>query len=192
MQLDVDDLHYFGNFLQGFFFGTISVNSQAQVAKAVQHCPIPGIYSGIFAMYLQHHESQKGTDKAKNILFYAICVLYALSVVDNIMDLILNWAQVSLDDHCCLTLFQLVLQNIEIPYCAVIQSTVFACCDFIAQSILVRTTGNAHHLFHSSNCSKDISLLDCVGLQHSCCDFSLILSISLLRSINLSSFTDSF
>ena len=83
-------------------------------------------------------------------------------------------------------------QNLEIVVPSkAIQSTIFACCDFIAQSILVRTTDNTHHLLHSStNCSKDISLLDCVGLQHSCCDCSLILSIGILRSINLFSFTD--
>ena len=63
----------------------------------------------------------------------------------------------------------------------VIQITVFAFCDFIAQSILVPTTSNAHHLLHSStNCSKDILLLDCVGLQHSCCDCSLFLRIEIL------------
>ena len=29
------------------------------LAKAVQHCSIPGLYSGIFAIYLQHRESQQ-------------------------------------------------------------------------------------------------------------------------------------
>ena len=123
MRLDVEDFQLFGFFLQGFFFGMISVNSQSQAVRQ-WHCPIPGIYSGIFAMYLQHHGSQKSTDKAKNIIFYALCALYALSMADTIIDLILRLGEVSMDHHACLTLFQLVLQDIEIVYpSVVIQST---------------------------------------------------------------------
>ena len=50
-----------------------------QVSKAVWYS-ISGLYSGIFAIYLQYHAAQKNTDKAKNILFYALSVLYALSM----------------------------------------------------------------------------------------------------------------
>ena len=39
-------------------------------------------------MYLQHSESQQNTDKAKNILFYALWVLYALSTVTIIIDIL--------------------------------------------------------------------------------------------------------
>src|SRR5271168_4460935 len=52
-------------------------------AKAVQYYPIPGLYSGIFAMYLQYHQLKKDrTDhsKAKTILFYALWALYILSL----------------------------------------------------------------------------------------------------------------
>ena len=46
-----------------------------------------------------------------------------------------------------LTLFQLVLQNVEILYhLDIIEGTVFALCDIIAQSILVRASNN-HPLF---------------------------------------------
>ena len=84
----------------------------------------------------------------------------------------------------------MVLQNLEILHLQIIDVTVVAFCDFIAQSILVRPTGNTYH-YYSSNSSKDISLLDCVGLQYSCCDRSIILSIRILRSINyLHSLTD--
>ena len=172
----------------------ISVNWQAQVAKAVQHCSISGLYSGIFAIYLQHCGSQQSTDRAKNILFYALWVLYALTTATIIVDMLeFCWNDpVSMDDHPCLTLFQLVLQNIEILYhLLIIQNTVFAFCDVIAQFILVRPTGDAYH--HLSNSSKDISLLGCVALQHSCCDRYVIPSIRILRYIgSLSSFTDLF
>ena len=60
-------------------------------------------------MYLQHRGSQQGTNKAKNILFYALWVLYALSAATGIIDLLQFWPDtVSMDDRCCLTLFQLL------------------------------------------------------------------------------------
>ena len=94
-----------------------------------------------------------------------------------------------MDDHRRLALFQLVLQNIETLYhLEIIDATLFALCDVIAQSILVRATGNCYH--YSSNSSKDISLLDRLGLQHSCCDCSIIFGIYILKYIDLSSFTD--
>src|SRR5271168_2921601 len=52
-------------------------------AKEVQYYPIPGLYSGIFAMYLQYYQFKKdstGQGKAKTILFYALCALYVLSL----------------------------------------------------------------------------------------------------------------
>ena len=106
--------------------------------------PTLGLYSGIFAIYLAHRGSRQSTDKAKNILFYALCVLYALTAATNIIDILVSsWPDlVSVDDHGCLILFQLVvLQTMIIAYhLQIIGVTLFACCDFIAQSILVCTT----------------------------------------------------
>ena len=39
----------------------------------------PGLFSGIFVMYLHCHASKKDSDKGSNIVFYALCLLYALS-----------------------------------------------------------------------------------------------------------------
>ena len=171
-----------------------TVKLKLLLAKAVQHRAIPGLYSGIFAIYLQYRGSQKSTDRAKNILFYALWVLYALTTATIIVDMLICFLidAVSVDHHRRLTLFQFV-QNVEtriLYHLAIIQGTVFALCDVIAQSILVRTTGNTYH--HSSNSSKDISLLDRLGLQHSCGDRSVILSIRIFRYIDLCSFTDWF
>ena len=89
MELDLTafKLHPLGLCLEGFFFGTISLNSQGQVAKAVEYCPILGLYSWIFAMYLQNHGSPS-TDRARNIIFYALCLLYALAVATYIMAIV--------------------------------------------------------------------------------------------------------
>ena len=98
-------LHRPGLCLEGFFFGTISLSSQGPVVKAVQHSLILGLYSGIFAMYL-HHGSQS-TDRARNILFYALCLLYALAVATYIMAILKNFELdlVSIDHHGWLTFF---------------------------------------------------------------------------------------
>src|SRR5271168_2820716 len=58
-------------------------------AKEVQYYPIPGLYSGIFAMYLQYYQFKKdstGQGKAKTILFYALCALYILSLASISID----------------------------------------------------------------------------------------------------------
>ena len=101
MELTLKEFVYLGLCLEWFFFGKISVNSQAQVAKAASYCPIPGLYSGIFGVYLHQRGSQKSTDRAKNILFYALLVLYTLSAATTIMDILVSsWPDaVSMDDH---------------------------------------------------------------------------------------------
>ena len=114
-------------------------------------------------------------------------MLYALTTADGITDVLHYWnGAVSIDHHrCCLTSFQLVLllQTIKILYhIEIIEITIFAACDVIAQSILVRPTGNGY--YYSFNSSKDISLLDCLGLQHSCCYHSIIPIVRVLRYIN--------
>ena len=93
--------------------------------------------------------------------------------------------------------FQLALQNMDIKiarYFGIIQVIVFACFDFIAQFILVRTTDQSllSIYFIQSNSSKDISLLYYLAFQHSCCDSSFTPSIRILRFIKFSSFTDWF
>jgi len=76
-------------------------------------------------MYLQHHwhGSQQSTDKAKNILFYALWVLYTLSAVTGVADMLaVSWRDASLE---------------IVHQLGIIQVVAFACCDFIAQFILI-------------------------------------------------------
>jgi len=79
--------------------------------------PVPGLYSGIFAIFLQHNTSKKGDDQGKSIVFYALCALYVLSLVTVIVDTTI----------ISTGLYRLVI----------VQTMVFGCCDFIAQSILI-------------------------------------------------------
>ena len=45
------------------------------IAKEVQLFPVLGVYSGIFAIYLQYPSNESRTRTA-NVIFYTICLLY--------------------------------------------------------------------------------------------------------------------
>jgi hypothetical protein len=81
MYLDSLDFSYVGLCLEAFFYGTIPI-----LRPVMPLISIPGIYSAIFFMYLRYHV-QRGSDRAKNVLFIAICVLYVLSFAIIILDM---------------------------------------------------------------------------------------------------------
>jgi len=103
MLLFLYEFYYIGICLGGFLFG---------------------LYSGIFALYLQClHASKTDAVNAKNILFYALCFLYILSVATIGFDIVS---------------FVMDGGNLTLVYAInTTQFTLFACCDFIAQSILI-------------------------------------------------------
>ena len=72
--------NYLSTCLEGLLYGMISILRLSHPQALLKQCknyPVPGLYCGIFAMYLQYHASIEGT---KNMLpFYALCVLYLLS-----------------------------------------------------------------------------------------------------------------
>ena len=67
------------------------------LAKEVQLFPGLGLYSGIFAIYLQCPSKRSGTAL---ILFYAVCLLYVLSAADFVSDLIALILHVSTNSIC--------------------------------------------------------------------------------------------
>ena len=91
MKLTPENFFYLASLcLEGFCFGEIFVLPLSrQVSKEVTYSfltPVPGLYSGVFVLHLQleYH----ATDKTKqNIIFYALCVLYVLSVVVMALDI---------------------------------------------------------------------------------------------------------
>ena len=89
MQLTGGDFNYLGLCLEGFFFGTICIpEPSVPLLRHFNISPVPGLYSGIFAMYLQYHLWKKDTDQAKpkTILFYTLCALYVLSLATFSLD----------------------------------------------------------------------------------------------------------
>jgi hypothetical protein len=74
---------------EGFFYGKTSVLCALTCifAKEVQLLPGLGLYSGIFAVYLQL-ERPPNKSRAATILLYALCLLYVLSTVNVAVDLV--------------------------------------------------------------------------------------------------------
>jgi hypothetical protein len=109
-----------------------------------------GLYSGIFALYLQCSSKKYGT---ATILFYALCLLYVLSTVTFIGDLVTLILEVSNNSICKnIIFFKSIVQSrirtlspqLQIDSqptifrLSIVQTTVSGCCDFIAQCIIVR------------------------------------------------------
>ena len=71
MKLDTSEFIFLGICIEGFLYGTISL---LQVSNFFKAGLITGLYSGIFALYLQYRSSKREADN--KTLFYAFCALY--------------------------------------------------------------------------------------------------------------------
>ena len=112
-----------------------------------------GVYSGIFALYLQC-PSDESRVRSANIVFYILSILYILCAATVVCDLLEGIFGVSNKFICkniifiincavasCLyaLLLQLQIELLSIyNRIAVVQQIVNACCDFTAQCIIVR------------------------------------------------------
>ena len=79
---------FIGLCLEGFFYGKISILCAltCTLAKEIQLFPNLGLYSGLFALYLQLQMNKPRTA----FIFCALCILYALSTVNVVLDLVGN------------------------------------------------------------------------------------------------------
>ena len=107
-----------------------------------------GLYSGIFAMYLRCQSERSGTAL---ILFYAVCLLYVLSAVTFVSDLVSLLLYVSNNSFCkndiSISVVQTRVESLSLQLqidsqlllfrISIIQTTANGCCDFLAQCILV-------------------------------------------------------
>ena len=159
--------------LEGFLYGMISVLCPliCMLLKKVQLFPGLGIYSAIFIIYLHCVLLSKESRKT-SIIFYALCLLYVLSTATFVCDLLGNVISVSNNSISKDIIFlsvtiQLRLGTPPVPSqlllidsqsllfrIAIVEPTVFGCCDFIAQFILVRINNYTYHLFYSPKSSK--------------------------------------
>ena len=115
------------------------------LAKEVQSFPGPGLYSGIFIIYLHYHSNDS---RRAAVIFYAICLLYVLSTVTFVADIAQVIFEVSNNSICKNSIFYQLLQW------GLVQIIATACCDFIAQCIIVRINHCTYHPFYSPKSAK--------------------------------------
>ena len=80
----IDEAYFISTCVEGFLFGKLCALT-CTLAQEVQLFPCLGLYSGIFALYLQCPSKRSGTAL---ILFYAVCLLYVLSTASFVSDLV--------------------------------------------------------------------------------------------------------
>ena len=120
-----------------------------------------GIYSGIFAIYLQFSFTRK-EPRTTNIVFYALCLLYVISTAATFAcDLPAGIIEVTFSSVRISFLFYLIMQlgilppaQLEIDIQSITpvmisQITINGFCDLIFQCILVRINHCTYHLFYS-------------------------------------------
>jgi len=106
-------------------------------------------------LHLQIHASRKeaaDTSRKQIFIFHALWVLYLLSAIVIALDIVGFVILEFVSDNERLLFLTWQIGDITMTYdLAIAQIIVFGFCDFIAQSILVRTI---IHLIYSSNFSK--------------------------------------
>ena len=97
--LIVDESYFISICLEGFLYGKLhALALTCTLAKEVQLFPGAGLYSGIFALYLQCQSKKTGT---AIILFYAVCLLYVLSATSFVSDLVALILEVVSNNFIC-------------------------------------------------------------------------------------------
>jgi hypothetical protein len=150
-------------YLEGFFFGKISVLCAltCTLAKEVQSFLGLGFYSGIFALYLQCPLKES---RPAIIVFYVLCLLYALSMATVASDSLGIILTVSNNSICKIIIMLMRIgalspqfQNVSnsMSYrVGIVQIVANGSCDFIAQCILVCINHCTYHPFYSPKSSK--------------------------------------
>ena len=160
--------------LEWFLYGKISVlcalNCTVTLAKEVQLFPGLGLYSGIFAIYLQ---CPKKESRSAMFIFYVLCLLYFLSTATVVGDLLgailaIHVAVSNNSIHSLKNMFFLsVMQDaLSLQFgidmlkmyfrLSFVKAAVIGCCDLIAQFILVRINIIIHFIHLNLRRSTDV------------------------------------
>ena len=146
--------------LEGFLYGKISILCALTCTPQVANKVRSGLYSGIFALYLQ---CPSRTSRMATIVFYALCLLYILSTATIVSDLVALIIEVSNNSICVNVIFlsaaQSYIRTLSLQYQVdsqpiyfriyIAQGIASGCCDFLAQCILVRINHWSYHPFYS-------------------------------------------
>ena len=115
--ITVEELAVLTMCIEWFLYGKISFLCAVTCtpAKEVQLFPDLGIYSGIFAIYLQFTLLKES--RTTSIVFYALCALHILSTVTVVSDLITCIIQVSNSSiYKNINFYQLLCRHVSVHY----------------------------------------------------------------------------
>ena len=172
--------------IEWFLYGKISTLcalTRTLVTKEIQLFPGLGLYSGIFAMYVQYPQNKSRT---ASIISYALSFLYVLSTVSAVADLVALIIEIVSNNPIrkkIIFLNLVVQKNSGNPqltgafefHIGILQGTVNGFCDFLAQCILVRIL---NHCTHQPFIHLNLQRSTVVGS----CGVKLSVSLSFLHS----------
>lgn len=111
-------------YVEGFFYGKIFCALICTLSKEVQSSPGPGLYSGIFAVYLQYSGYPSNNSRTA-VIFYSLCILYILSTVTFVADFVqfILGLRVSGNSICKNIIFYQLCRQLYYPYLKIILIT---------------------------------------------------------------------
>ena len=122
-------LESFSICFEGFLFGNVSVlcaltcNLAISFAQKVQLFPVLGVYSGIFAIYLQCPSDESRTRRADVVFHSIICLLYVFCAATVVGDFISCIVQVSNKFSICKSIIFVISCAVMVVYQFTIAST---------------------------------------------------------------------
>ena len=150
-------------------------------------------------MYLQCHLN-RDKSRTANVVFYVLCLLYVLSAVTVVCDLLqiilgvsnnLVWKNI-IFIICCTVDYQYTVASTSCWLSTVNVKSHWSCPKHSKYLLWLHLPMHhsthkscIYHPFYSPKSSKDLPLLDRVGSKNSCRDHSFILGNHTLRSVNL-------
>lgn len=150
INITVAEMTVIGIVIEGFLYGTNIFELLWIIAsESLSHFACPGLYSGMFCLYIQHQAS-KGLDVNKtNIVLYALSILYILSGATAVLD-ITRFVVTEVSKTCIhnrnkfsvYTSLSQVFTSGTSPLLFRLlyaSSIIDALCDFISQAVLVCT-----------------------------------------------------
>ena len=87
-RLTLGETKFIGMVLEGLCYGENFCSAVIKAGMVNYACL--GLYSALFCMYMQYHASKELEIDKKNILLYALCILYILSTATVVLDVTRN------------------------------------------------------------------------------------------------------
>ena len=194
-RLTLGETKFIGMVLEGLCYGENFCSAVIKAGMVNYACL--GLYSALFCMYMQYHASKELEIDKKNILLYALCILYILSTATVVLDVTRNVTVGNFLQPLPKQIFYLHLSGqglhltpnsplVQLLHLLQVSITLTGLCDFISQIILVCQRAPAIFIIYFLFISifKDLSMLGNMGSQNPCHNYSVNFSACVFGSVN--------